>query len=104
MHALSVPGRHHVRAGGEPLADLDEGRAQRFQVVDELFGPVVGGVLGQLHVQRRLIQLEGEHAGIAVLEQEAEDPGFAGDAAGGRVRFLVRVAGHAVDSPWVIID
>jgi len=51
LHALQGCGelhRHHVRARGQHLAQLDEGRAQRFQVADELFRIAVRGNIGRI--------------------------------------------------------
>ncbi len=73
LHALQGRGelhRHHVRAGGEHLAQLDEGRPQRFQVGDELFR-----VAFRWHiVDRACVQVHaGKHAGITVAQQQAQD-------------------------------
>jgi hypothetical protein len=59
------------------LADLDEGRAQRLEVLHELFGRPFGGErvrigLGGVDVEA------SEHARAAVFQQEPDDPGGAG--------------------------
>jgi hypothetical protein len=74
LHALQGGGelhRYHVRAGGQHLAQLDEGRPQGLQVTDELFRVAIGGHVGlvaggvQVHA--------GEHARMAVAQQQAQD-------------------------------
>lgn len=49
LHALQRRGelyRHHVRARGQHLAQLDEGWPQSFQIADELFRVAVRGNVG----------------------------------------------------------
>ncbi|MNS63504.1 hypothetical protein D3C72_966000 [compost metagenome] len=74
LHPLQRGGelhRHHVRAGGQHLPELDEGRPQRFQVTDELLGVAVGRHIG---VAAGSIQIHArEHAGMAVAHQQAQD-------------------------------
>ena len=87
-----VRGRDHVRTGRQRLADLDEGRPQRLQVGDEFLRAAGrrrrgGRCRGIVQVQSR------KHAGPAVLEQESQDLGGAGEAAGSFV-------GHGRESVW----
>ena len=84
LHALQrgqVLRRHHVGACGQRLPHLDEGRAQRLQVVHEGFRPGVCPSLRQRRVANVTVQA-GEHAGAAVLQQEAEDLRGARQSAG----------------------
>lgn len=86
LHALQrthVGRRHHVRAGRQRLADLDEGGAERFQIVDELFGLARGNLVGLvrqgafLHIKIKPV----EQSGLAIAQQERADLRVAGKAA-----------------------
>ena len=88
LHALQrgrIGRRHQVRTRGQHLAQLHERRAERLELIGELFGTsiIVAALVEHRGLQREAV----EYARFPVAEQEAQDRGparqFAFDGRGG---------------------
>jgi hypothetical protein len=81
LHAFERCGefrRHHVAAGGQRLADLDEGRSERLEIGGE------GARELRIHAPARGV-VDVEHPGAPITRQEPQDARAAREMRGGRI-------------------